>query len=275
MSRPASVATFVFASLALLLTSEPLSAAVVRGTLSEIRKAEATIVITSANGKTTDVLVTRKTKIVIDKKPASAKALKTGVSVTVTTDRKKTAIRITVLSAAAPTTKKKPRGGGKQISFNKHKLSFALPAGWKVVKQEQGDRHAVCILQGKSDGKMTPTIALWAGEAFIKSASGGDNLAEGTDKAATAKAGNIARNWAEGFPNRVPPQRILGGVPDNPVKYGGTQFWSYDYTFKGKSYFGVSASKRDGGPLSAGCAASTESLAGIKKLMAAILAGGK
>ena len=176
-------------------------------------------------------------------------------------------------AAAAPPKDQPKAGGGKQISFERHKLSFALPAGWKVVKQEQGDHHAVCILQGKSDGKMTPTIAIWAGEAFITSASGGDNLAEGTAKAATAKAGQIARNWAEGFPKRVPSQRIVGGVPDNPVKYGDTQFWSYDYTFKDKSYFGVSTSKRDGGPLSAGCAASTESLAEVKQLMAAILGG--
>ena len=276
MSRPASVTTIVLVSLALLLSTGPLSAAIVRGTLSEIRKAEATIVITKANGKTTDVRVTTKTKIFIDGKAASASQLKTGVAVVASTNSKKVAIRITVKSASATPPKGKPKaGGGKQISFDRHKLSFSLPAGWKVVMQEQGDHHAVCILQGKSDGKMTPTIALWAGEAFIKSASGGDNLREGTDKAATARAGNIARNWAEGHPNRVPPQRIVGGVPDKPVKYGETQFWSHEYTFKGKSYFGVSTSKREGGPLSAGCAASAKSLDQTKKLMAAILSGDK
>jgi hypothetical protein len=273
MSRPAAATTITLAALALLLFSAPLSAAIVRGTLSEIRKAEATIVVTSDDGKSTDVLVTRTTKIFIDGKAASAKELTTGVSVIVVTNSKG-AIRITTKRVSKSKPADKPAaGGGKEISFEKHKLSFSLPAGWKVVKQEKGDHHAICILQGKSDGKMTPTIALWAGEAFIVSASGGDGLAEGTAKAATAKAGQIARNWAEGKPDRVASQRILGGVPDNPVKYGDTQFWSYEFGFKGKSYFGVSTSKREGGPLSAGCAASTASLDAVKKLMAAILAG--
>ena len=153
----------------------------------------------------------------------------------------------------------------KELDFTKQGMKkFVIPKGWKLLKTEQKGANAWCVLQKDSDGKVKPTIGIWAGEEFKKPVRKQKAIFGAIDVHQKLYA------WALGTPEKDVP--VDSGAKVAVCKLGGMLTWYAESETESRKILGLcDFTERRGGPLMTGCVAPPDAFDETKKTLEQVL----